>query len=74
MAISLIFLLLGTFYGHLVYNVVIWYIFTRFDMLFQKKSGNPAWEPKKSQYDFRNYFLVLSFFLSLGLKETSGRS
>jgi hypothetical protein len=30
------------FYGHLVYFVVIWYIFPRFGMLYQEKSGNPA--------------------------------
>jgi hypothetical protein len=28
-------------YGHLVYFVVIWYIFHRFGMLYQEKSGNP---------------------------------
>jgi hypothetical protein len=28
--------------GHLVYFVVIWYIFTRFGMLYQEKSGNPG--------------------------------
>jgi hypothetical protein len=39
---------LGLFYGHskcygyLVYFVVIWYIFPRFGMLYQEKSGNPA--------------------------------
>jgi hypothetical protein len=30
------------FYGHLVYFVAIWYIFYRFGMLYQEKSGNPA--------------------------------
>jgi hypothetical protein len=29
-------------YGHLVYFVVIWYIFPRFGMLCQEKSGNPG--------------------------------
>jgi hypothetical protein len=29
------------FYGHLVHFVVIWYIFTRFGMLYREKSGNP---------------------------------
>jgi hypothetical protein len=32
----------GMLYGHLVYFVVIWYIFPSFDMLYQEKSGNPA--------------------------------
>jgi hypothetical protein len=32
----------GIFYGHLVYFVVIWDIFSRFGMLYQEKSGNPA--------------------------------
>jgi hypothetical protein len=29
-------------YGHLLYFVVIWYIFPRFGILDQEKSGNPA--------------------------------
>jgi hypothetical protein len=29
-------------YGHLVYIVVIWYIFPRFGNLDKEKSGNPA--------------------------------
>jgi hypothetical protein len=28
-------------YGNLEYFVVIWYIFPRFGMLYQEKSGNP---------------------------------
>jgi hypothetical protein len=32
---------LEIFYGHLVYFVVIWYIFPRFGILDQEKSGNP---------------------------------
>jgi hypothetical protein len=32
---------LQIFYGHLVYLVVIWYIFPRFGILDQEKSGNP---------------------------------
>jgi hypothetical protein len=35
--------ILGTLeicYGHLVYFVVIWYIFPRFGILDQEKSGN----------------------------------
>jgi hypothetical protein len=34
---------LEIFLGHLVYFVVIWYIFPRFGILDQEKSGNPAW-------------------------------
>jgi hypothetical protein len=33
---------LEIFYGHLVYFVVIWYIFPRFGILDQEKSGNPG--------------------------------
>jgi hypothetical protein len=32
-------------YGHMVYFVAIWYIFPRFGILYQDKSGNP--EEKK---------------------------
>jgi hypothetical protein len=28
-------------YGNLIYFMVIWYIFTRFDLLYQEKSENP---------------------------------
>jgi hypothetical protein len=30
------------FYGHLVYFVVIWYIFPRVGILHREKSGNPV--------------------------------
>jgi hypothetical protein len=33
-------------YGHLVYLVVIWYIFPRFGILYQEKSGNPDLNPR----------------------------
>jgi hypothetical protein len=32
----------GIFHGHLVHFVVIWYILTRFGIVCQEKSGNPA--------------------------------
>jgi hypothetical protein len=32
----------GIFCGHLVYFMVIWYIFPRLGILYQEKSGNPA--------------------------------
>jgi hypothetical protein len=32
----------GTFLGHLVQFMVIWYIFSHFGMLNQEKSGNPG--------------------------------
>jgi hypothetical protein len=32
-------------YGHLVYLVLIWYIFPRFGMLYQYISGNPVLVP-----------------------------
>jgi hypothetical protein len=31
----------GIFCGRLVYFVVVWYIFPRFGLLYQEKSGNP---------------------------------
>jgi hypothetical protein len=34
----------GTFCGHLVYFVVIWYILLRFGMLYREKSGIPGWD------------------------------
>jgi hypothetical protein len=39
-----------------VYFVLIWYIFSRFGILFQEKSGNPAMDPspRKSKVDFSN--------------------
>jgi hypothetical protein len=40
MTIWRILLLLEIFNGHLVYFVVIWYIFTSFGILYQEKSGN----------------------------------
>jgi hypothetical protein len=43
MAIWSIVRLLGIFCGHLVYFMVIWYIFPRFGMLYQEKSGNTAY-------------------------------
>jgi hypothetical protein len=42
MTIWSILLPLEIFYGHLVYFVVIWYIFPRFGILDQEKSGNPG--------------------------------
>jgi hypothetical protein len=32
----------GIFFYHLAYFTAIWYIFPRFDMLNQEKSGNPV--------------------------------
>jgi hypothetical protein len=44
-----IFLTVGLFYGHfcifydhLVYFVIIWYIFPRFGIFYKEKSGNPV--------------------------------
>jgi hypothetical protein len=34
----------GTFYGHLVYFVALWYIFPRVGKLYQEKSGSPGWK------------------------------
>jgi hypothetical protein len=42
---------LEIFYGHLVYFVVIRYIFPRFGMLYQEKSGNPDLRSRKLHTD-----------------------
>jgi hypothetical protein len=39
----------GIFYCHLVYFIVIWYIFLSFDMLYQEKSGNPVTHNVRTQ-------------------------
>jgi hypothetical protein len=36
----------GLFYGHLVYFMVIWYIFPHLGILHQGKSGNPGLMPQ----------------------------
>jgi hypothetical protein len=36
----------GSFYGHLVYFMVIWYIFHRFGVLYKEKSGNTGFKGK----------------------------
>jgi hypothetical protein len=40
----------GLFYGHLIYFMVIWYIFSHFGMLCQEKSGNPALYPNTHSF------------------------
>jgi hypothetical protein len=42
---------LEIFHGHLVYFVVIWYIFPRFGILYREKSGNPV--PNSRKVDVR---------------------
>jgi hypothetical protein len=37
----------GIIYGHLVYLLVIWYIFPRFGKYYRERSGNPATEMKE---------------------------
>jgi hypothetical protein len=50
----------GIFYGHFVYFVVylmvIWYIFTRIDILYKENSGNPALN--LCMYSDANFFTV----------------
>jgi hypothetical protein len=41
----LVYFTIRIFCGHLVYFRVIWYIFPRFEMLYQEKSGNPDCRP-----------------------------
>jgi hypothetical protein len=47
-----------TFYGHLVQLVVIGYTFSRFGILYQEKSGNPAHHPPL-------YFYIIIFIFGL---------
>jgi hypothetical protein len=63
-------MLVCTFYGYLEYftviwyilwsfinAVVIWYIFPRFGLLCQEKSGNPAYEQSRSFPKTFRYFI-----------------
>jgi hypothetical protein len=43
MAIRFILRPIRKFYGHLVHFVVIWYIFSRFGILYQENSANPGY-------------------------------
>jgi hypothetical protein len=54
MTISTILEPLEIFYGHLVYFMVIWYIFPRFGIFDQEKSGNLDW--------MAQFFLWRTFF------------
>jgi hypothetical protein len=61
MAIWYIILPIGKFYGHLVYFVVIWYLFPRFGMLYPEKSGNPDMDlSKKMKWNYRR---ILDLFV-----------
>jgi hypothetical protein len=48
------------FYGHLVYFVVIWYIFPRVGKLYQEKYGNPVqaliWLPDGTFWNQKSQF------------------
>jgi hypothetical protein len=46
------------FYGHLVYFLIIWYIFPRFGILYQGKSGNPGSD--RPSLDFPEEFCLLT--------------
>jgi hypothetical protein len=53
MAIVYILLPIGEFNAHLLHFVVIWYIFSRFGILYQEKSGNPG-ETRVGRHQTRN--------------------
>jgi hypothetical protein len=61
----------GKFYGHFVYFPQFWYIFPRFGMLHQEKSGNPVLDSsqkkrKKTVFEIRKiFFRQMAIFLSL---------
>jgi hypothetical protein len=40
------------FYGHLGHFVIVWYILSRFGMLYREKSGNPVWYYMRSLAEF----------------------
>jgi hypothetical protein len=40
----------GIFYGHFGNVVIIWYIFHRFGVLCQEKSGNPAQQQQQQRF------------------------
>jgi hypothetical protein len=50
----------GIFYDHLVHFVFIWYIFSRFGIMDQKKSGNPATTTHTSQHNKTSLTLLKS--------------
>jgi hypothetical protein len=41
----------GIYYGHLVYFIAILYIFPRFGILLQEKTGNPGANPTTLSYN-----------------------
>jgi hypothetical protein len=45
-------------YSQLVYYVVFWYIFLRFGMLYQDKSGKPAENFLPMQTNYNSHFCV----------------
>jgi hypothetical protein len=51
-----ILLLFDIFNVHLVYFVLIWYIFPWFGILYQEKSGNPDQRNVKKDGDIRKEF------------------
>jgi hypothetical protein len=53
----------GTFYGHLVYVLVIWNICYNFGMLYQEKSGNPALDVDRN-LRFHSYTALNELYFS----------
>jgi hypothetical protein len=51
---------LEIFYGHLVYFVVIWYIFSHFGILYEEKSSNPVL-PMYVEWNKWPWILVILF-------------
>jgi hypothetical protein len=50
----------GIFCGHLVYFTVIWYIFPRFGILYQERSGSPAQKRRLHWSDFSSKVVGLA--------------
>jgi hypothetical protein len=55
---------LEIFHGHLVYFVVIWYIFPRFGIFYQEKSGNTDSKnrPKRNREQNKTFILSIRNF------------
>jgi hypothetical protein len=66
MAVWTVLRTLGIFCCHLVCLKVIWYIFSRFGMLYQEKSGNPEWTPPAPAFDECKIQMECNYFLTFG--------
>jgi positive regulator of sigma E activity len=73
-AIWCILRLFGIFCGYLFYFVVIWYIFPRFGMLYQKNLATRVGEVKKIFIEFIHSFGSLAPICSHYLRQLNGHN